>query len=245
MKKLISIFLNIVIISGIATSVFLGTFQSVQGSMSSANYKIEADSVNISGNQSSSASYKIEDTVGEVGTSDSESASYKTRAGYQAMWDYPPYLSFSLDGNYVAFGVLDPYLPSFEETKFTVATNAQNGYVVTIAGDTLTHSNGIETIEAMGATADSSSIGTEQFGINLKDNSNPDVGAEPDGGSGSPYGQYAIKDKFAFHSGDIIASASSFTYPTIFTISYLGNVAIDTEAGWYTTVLTLIATGRY
>ena len=218
---------------------------SVGAAMSSDNYKIDADSINVGGNQSSSTNYKIEDTLGEVGTGDSESASYKTEAGYQAMWDYPPYLSFSLDGNHVSFGVLDSYLPSFETTGFTVSTNAHNGYAVTIAGNTLTHSNTSDTIDAIGATAASSSIGTEQFGINLRNNSTPNVGAEPVGGSGSAYGQYAIADNFAFNSGDIIASSSSFTYPTTFTISYLGNVGIDTEGGWYTTVLTLIATGRY
>jgi hypothetical protein len=212
--------------------------------MSSDNYKINADSINIGGGQSSSANYKMEDTIGEAGIGDSESDSYKTKAGYQAMLDYPPYLSFSLDGNLVAFGVLDYQMPSFEETKFTVATNAENGYAVTIAGNTLTHSNGSDTINAMGAAAQSS-IGSEQFGINLKDNSNPDVGAEPVGGSGQAASGYDTANNFKFVSGDIIASSSSFTYPTTFTISYLGNVGIDTLGGWYTTVLTLVATGRY
>ena len=226
---------------------FIIPIGSVWAAMSSSNYKIDADSINIGGGQSSSTNYKIEDTLGEVATGDSESGSYKTEAGYQAMWDYPPYLSFSLDGNYVAFGVLDYYSTSTDMTGFTVATNAHNGYAVTIAGNTLTHSNASDKINAMGSAA-LSSIGTEQFGINLKDNSPPDapdVGAEPSGGSGSAATGYDTANNFKFVSGDTIASASGFTYPTTFTISYLGNVAIDTEGGWYTTVLTLIATGRY
>jgi len=212
--------------------------------MSSSNYKIDADSINVGGNQSSSTNYKMEDTLGEVGTGDAESVSYKTEAGYQAMWDYPPYLSFSLDGNYAAFGVIDYHSTSTATTGFTAATNATGGYAVTIAGNTLTHSNASDTIEAMGSAA-LSSIGTEQFGINLKNNSTPDVGADSVGGSGQAASGYNTADNFKFVSGDTIASASSFTYPTTFTISYLGNVAIDTEGGWYTTVLTLIATGKF
>ena len=217
---------------------------SVGATMSSTNYKINADSINIGGGQSSSANYKMEGTIGEAATGDSASGSYGIEAGYQAMWDYPPYLSFSLDGNYVNFGTLDYNLPSFDTTGFTVSTNADNGYAVTVAGNTLTHSNASDTISAMG-TAALSSIGTEQFGINLKDNSNPDVGAEAVGGSGQAATGYDTADNFKFVSGDTIASASSFTYPTTFTISYWGNANITTESGWYTTVLTLIATGRY
>jgi hypothetical protein len=224
--------------------MFIIPIGSVGAAMSSNNYKIDADSINIGGGQSSSANYKMEGTIGEVGTGDSESDSYKSEAGYQAMWDYPPYLSFSLNGNYVAFGVIDYYSTSTATTGFTVATNAHNGYEVTIAGNTLTHSNESDTISAIG-TAALSSTGTEQFGINLVDNSDPNVGADPSGGSGSAAAGYDTADYFKFVSGNTIASASSFTYPTTFTISYLGNVAIDTKGGWYTTVLTLVATGRY
>ena len=219
---------------------------SVGATMSSTNYKINADSINIGGGQSSSANYKMEGTIGEAATGDSASGSYGIEAGYQAMWDYPPYLSFSLDGNYVDFGVLDSYLPSFDTTGFTVSTNADNGYAVTVAGNTLTHSNASDTISAMG-TAALSSIGTEQFGINLVANTSPSVGADPDpfDTSGEAATGYDTANYFKFVSGDTIASASSFTYPTTFTISYLGNANITTEGGWYTTVLTLIATGRY
>ena len=223
---------------------FIIPIVSVGAAMSSSNYKINADSINIGGGQSSSTNYQMEDTIGEVATGDSDSDSYKTKAGYQAMWDYPPYLSFSLDGNYVAFGTLDYQMPSFETTGFTVATNAENGYAVTIAGNTLTHSNLSDTISAM-ETAAPSSIGSEQFGINLKNNDTPDVGLEADGGSGQAAAGYNTMDNFKFVSGDIIASSSSFTYPTTFTISYLGNVNINTEGGSYATVLTLVATGRY
>lgn len=53
--------------------------------MSSSNYAIQSDSVNLGGGQSSSANYKVEDTAGEVATGDSESTNYKIKAGYQQM----------------------------------------------------------------------------------------------------------------------------------------------------------------
>ena len=117
--------------------------------------------------------------------------------------------------------------------------------MVTVSGNTLTHSNESDTITAIGATATSSSAGTEQFGINLKDNSAPNVGANPSSGSGAAYGEYATVDDFAFNSGDTIASSSGTSDTTTFTISYIGNITDTTEPGDYSTTLTLIATGTY
>jgi hypothetical protein len=54
--------------------------------MSSANYRIDLDSVNMGGtDNSTSTTYRMSDTVGEIATGPSESATYKLRAGYRQM----------------------------------------------------------------------------------------------------------------------------------------------------------------
>ena len=55
------------------------------GAMSSGNYSIPSDSINIGGLDSNSTNYSGQDTIGEVGTGSSSSASYTMVAGYQQM----------------------------------------------------------------------------------------------------------------------------------------------------------------
>lgn len=53
--------------------------------MSSSNYGIRSDSINVGGGFSSSANYQEEDTVGEVASGDGASTNYQLKAGYQQM----------------------------------------------------------------------------------------------------------------------------------------------------------------
>lgn len=53
--------------------------------MSSQNYKIQSDSVNIGGARENSASFRMEDTIGEIATGHSRSANYRMHAGFQQM----------------------------------------------------------------------------------------------------------------------------------------------------------------
>lgn len=52
---------------------------------SSANYRIQADSLNVGGAREFSTNYRSEETIGEIASDESQSASYKIRAGYQQM----------------------------------------------------------------------------------------------------------------------------------------------------------------
>ena len=125
------------------------------------------------------------------------------------------------------------------------STNATSGYSITYNGSTLTSSG--DTIDAIGGTPAASSTGSEQFGLNLKDNATPNTGAEPSGGSGAPASDYNTADQFAYEiSGAIaLASAAGPTATTTYTASYIVNVAAQTEAGAYSTTVTYIATGNF
>lgn len=155
-----------------------------------------------------------------------------------------PTLTFIITDNSVPLGTLSSTAATTATETFQVATNGDSGYYVTYSGTTLTHSNASDTITAL-SSGGTSSTNTEQFGINLKDNSSPDVGAEASGGSGAAASGYATVNNFRFVSGETIASASGPSATTTFTISFLANIGAQTEAGAYSTTLTLIATGQF
>lgn len=77
----------IVLILGIGMIVSVLPVHVFSAVMSSGNYQIERDSLNIGGLDSQSASYASQDTIGEVGSGHSSSASYAVNAGYQQMAD--------------------------------------------------------------------------------------------------------------------------------------------------------------
>ena len=89
--------------------------------------------------------------------------------------------------------------------------------------------------------------GTEQFGINLKDNTTPNVGLEVSGTApiGAAATNYNTADSFRFVTGDTIASATGGINSSVFTVSYVTNIAGATEAGSYTTTLTYTATATF
>lgn len=155
-----------------------------------------------------------------------------------------PSLTFAITDAAVNLLTLTSSSTGSDTAAFTVATNAGSGYVTDISGSTLTNGDS-DTITAIGATKAASSTNTEQFGLNLKDNTTPNIGSEASGGSGAAAGQYATVDQFAFQSGDTIASASVSSTTTTFTISFIANITGATEPGTYTSNLTLIATGKF
>lgn len=146
-------------------------------------------------------------------------------------------------GSTVALGAITPSTTGSGTSQIGVSTNASSGYAITIAGTTLT--SGGNTITAA-ATQAASAQGTEQFGLNLVDNSTPDVGTTVDGsGSATPTANYNTVNQFRFVTGDTIASKNSSDNFRRFHATYIANVAGATEAGSYTTNLTFVATANF
>jgi surface adhesion protein len=153
-------------------------------------------------------------------------------------------LSFSLGANTLALGTLTSTAVSSASHTVTLATNAANGLVLTYSGTTLT--SGAHTIDAM-STAAASSPGTEQFGLNLRANTTPSIGADCTGSApiAAAATNYNTVNQFRFVSGDTIVSSSGGINSTTCTISYIANVAGATEAGNYATTLTYTATAQF
>lgn len=163
-----------------------------------------------------------------------------------------PYLTFSISQNTVSLTKSGGGNPSSTSTGFNngtantlaAATNAASGYTITYYGDTL--KSGSNSIDAM-ATKTTSSTGTEQFGINLKDNATPNTGADPSGGTGAAASDYNTADQYRFitNTTTSLASASAPSASTTFTVSYVVNVGATTEAGNYSTAITYVCTGNF
>ena len=152
-------------------------------------------------------------------------------------------LTFTLGSNTVALGTLTTGTTGSGTSTMSAETNAGTGYAITVNGTTLT--SGANTITALAAQA-ASSQGTEQFGINLRDNATPNVGTDKSGsGSGSVAANYNTVDQYRFVTGDTVASAAAATVSNDYTVSYVANIAATTEPGTYSTALTYIMSATF
>jgi hypothetical protein len=157
-----------------------------------------------------------------------------------------PTLTFSIGSATVALGTLTPSTTGTGSHAIDIATNASGGFAITYNGPTLT--SGANTIDAYGTTGAVSSPGTEGFGINLRDNATPNIGADVTSNAGTcSYGtNYGTADTFSFQASTVtqVASATSAA-DCEYTASYVANISSTTAAGAYTTTLTYVATATF
>ncbi len=150
-------------------------------------------------------------------------------------------------GSSVDFGTFSSSATSSGTSVMAASTNGVSGYTITVNGSTLTCAScsGSPTISALAAQT-AASVGSEQYGLNLKDNATPNVGAEVSGtGSGTATANYGTADQYRFVSADSVASAAAATNANTFTATYIVNVGGATEAGTYTATMTYIATATF
>lgn len=152
-------------------------------------------------------------------------------------------LTFSLANQTVPLGTLSTSTTGSGTSTMSAATNAANGYSITVSGSTLT--SGPNTITAL-ASPTSSAVNNKQFGLNLVANTTPSVGSNVSGsGTATAAAGYNTADLFKFVSGDTVASASGPTNSNTFTSSYIANIDGATPPGNYQTVLTYVATANF
>jgi len=169
--------------------------------------------------------------------------------------EVPPYLLFcagvtisgldcsNVTGNYINFGNLSVNQSSSAASQFLAATNAANGYNVSVSGTSLTSGNNV--ISALSAQ-DISRPGVSQFGMNLRANSDPSIGADPTGpGSGQPSTDYNTPDKYTFRSGDIVAGSGAVEDYRKYTASYIVNISRNQASGVYASTLTYTSTANF
>jgi len=169
--------------------------------------------------------------------------------------EVPPYLTFCLgnvipandcssaQGDYVNVGDMGPTYTSSGQTQLLTATNAKDGYSVSIQGPTMTSGNNEIPVIAPGGM---SVAGISQFGINLRANTNPPSGENPTGpGSGTPTSGYNQPNHYRYNSGDTIASSANPDDYRRYTVSYVINVGANQPPGVYASTFTYVCLANF
>lgn len=185
---------------------------------------------------------------------DGGGSAFSTAGNFGAAAYVPPVLSFcaaisvelncsSYGGSQNSFGEFSVNQTKSLTSEFAVGTNDPTGYRVYIIGNTMTSGNNI--IEPM-TTRFNSIPGTSQFGINLRDNNFPDVGANIIGtGVGLPTSDYNVTDQYKYIDGDILAEATQASEYNKFTVSYIVNINSNQRSGSYASTFTFLAIAQF
>jgi hypothetical protein len=167
----------------------------------------------------------------------------------------PPYLAFctavtipnlncsNASGDLIDFGNFSTHQTSSATTQFITATNAQNGYSVTVTGPTMTSGNNVIPNNSSPTT---SRTNNNQFGINLTSNILPSIGGSVIGpGVGQPSANYNQSNNFIYNDGDIVAGASTASDYNKFTVSYIVNINSSQPEGVYATTISYICLANF
>jgi len=168
----------------------------------------------------------------------------------------PPHLTFcaavtvALDcsttiGFLADFGELSSTSATGVTSQMSVSTNDGTGYNAFVTGQTMT--SGTNFIPAL-TTQTTSAPGTAQFGLNLRANTSPSVGSDPQLGpvaNGLPDANYNTPNQFRFVNGERVASSTTSTGFNRYTISYLVNVTDSQAPGLYASTLTYTAVASF
>jgi hypothetical protein len=199
------------------------------------------------------ATFASEDITGP--SVDFGGLAFQINGGLSLQTEVPPYLLFctgatiqpydcdTATGSYIDFGDFSPNITSTGTTQMLVGTNAEFGYTLRVAGTTLT--SGINTITQL-TSPDVSKRGQSQFGMNLRANGTPPVGANVQGpGVATVAPGYNQVNFYQFNSGDIVASSVSTDAYRMFTASYVVNVSQNQAPGYYVATLVYIALASF
>lgn len=178
---------------------------------------------------------------------------FSTSSGLGIGGYVPPYLSFCVGvsvspncsvatGNYLSFGELSSVATKNLSSQFGIATNDPAGYITYLSGLTMTSGNNSITANNFPTL---NNTGSSQFGLNLRANTDPQVGADKTGvGSGTVSSDFNNINQFVFKNASIATSVLPSDF-NVFTVSYIANINEEQPAGIYTTTLTYIATVQF
>ncbi|MEK7516003.1 MAG: hypothetical protein AAB562_00220 [Patescibacteria group bacterium] len=206
--------------------VLLAPVASRAVAMTSTNYQIFSDSLNVAGGRSTSTNFTLLDTVGELATGSSTSANFSLRAGFPEM-TIPQIFTFSISTSAVSLGALTTTAVASGSATLTTSTSADQGYSTTIAEDGNLR-NGSHDINDV--TDGSVTAGVEEYGIRT---------------SGTN-GQFNSTDTAITSSPKIIAAYTDFIASDATTVTFKAAIAITTGAeGTYSHTVTFVSTGNF
>lgn len=224
--------------------LFLGATTPVFAQSASTNYKVEESFFGTGGElDASSPNYRAKQSAGETTVGNASSANYQFNAGFNTTDQ--PLLEFAVDGGTYDLGILDPTITGSAVAHFTVRNYLSSGYLVRVTGAAPSSVGGnIHTLSALSSPTNSTPA-TEQFGINLATNTNPNIGTSPSQSPDSSFGfgtaaaGYDTSNLFKFLNGDTVAFSSKSSGQTNYALSIIANVSRDTPSGQYGGTLNL------
>lgn len=232
----------------VVLSVLSYTPPVIAAQSNSSNYGVSEVNFGSGGSlQSCSTAYCTKQSAGELTVGNTASTTYQAQGGFNT--NREELLEVSVTGAPVDLGTLTAASPKYGSIGFSVRNYLASGYNVILAGQTPTNQSG-SVITAM-STATTSTPGTSQFGVNLRANATPLVGADPvqvpdsTFGFGAAASGYNTPDNFKYVSGDIIASSPKSSGRTDYTLSFIENITTNTAAGQYTTGLSVIVVATF
>lgn len=225
----------------------VSVFAAVDPQSSSSNYQVYNTVFGSGGEvEACSDSYCSRQSLGEAAVGDSESSNYKARAG--SIFSEGTLLEVNVDGGINELGVISTDATVTASTEITVRSYLSAGYVIRLVGTPpKIHNHTIATP----ATPSAAQPGVEQFGINVRENTDPVVGADatqfPDStfAYGAAAANYNTPNLFMYNEGDVIAGSTVSSGQTNYTVSFIMNIASNTPAGLYTTKLHAIVIPTY
>ena len=223
----------------------------------SSNYQVNEAFFGAGGNLSScSTNFCSKQSTGELAVGNTKGNQFQAQAGFNT--DRQPFIEFIVNSVNIDLGSLTASSTTTANATFSVRTYLANGYAVINASPPPT--NNSYTLNPLTSQSVSAS-GTEQFGINLVANHNPNnplasFGADPvqvpsaTFAFGAATSDYNIPDEYMYAYGTnnvhaTVATSSSSTSDTDYTISYIFNVSHVTPGGTYNFHHVLVATSTY
>ncbi|MBI4033447.1 hypothetical protein HY379_00430 [Candidatus Saccharibacteria bacterium] len=193
-------------------------------------------------------------TDGSGSFTDNGTVAFATVSPFSVGANVPPFLQICVaitvapdcttsSGDRINLGTLSKSQVKAGTSQFTVGTNSISGYTVFAQGTTMTSGN--NAISAL-ASPTPSFPGNNQFGINLRNNSIPNVGSDPFGaGSGTPTADYDTPNLYKYSSGDSVAQSTLPSDYNRMTVSYVVNVNSSQPPGVYASTFTYLATATF
>jgi hypothetical protein len=219
--------------------VLVGNFGIVSAEdASSSDYKITDTQFGSGSVQDCSTTYCANGTAGDLTAGSTSSPTFKAEGGSDDGSDADvPLLEVIELGGVNDLGTLSTTATATASSQLKVLAYNISGYTVEIAG---TAPNMGSYVVNTPSSPTASLVGTEQFGVNLVANTDPSVGANPvqvpdtSFSYGEPTSNYDTPNKFMYNNGDEIASSTTSSGETDYTVSMIMNISENTPGGQYT-----------
>jgi hypothetical protein len=214
---------------------------------SSTNYQVNEAFFGTGGElDASSTNYRAKQSAGDTASGPTASTNFRTLTG--SVTDAEPMLEFIVSGADNDHGVLNPSVTSTGTTDIWVRTYNSSGYIMQSTGSP--PGQVVHTLPGLSSPS-TSQTNVEQFGINLRANTTPNVGADPvqvpdsSFSYGMPTADYDTPNLFKYVPGEIIAQSVTATGETHYKLSYVMNVSNLTPAGRYVADISVVVSAKF